>query len=281
MIAVLDHVTQFVRDRDETAARYRALGFNATPGGLHPRVGSANHLCYFGLFYVEMLSIHDMDEAINGPSAVCRNAVRFIAEGEGFGGIALETEDLAAAEAGLRAAGAEPGEVVHMERVQKDGFASVSRILYPVHPGGAVPLPIVIERNIGPAEREPMLEGRGVIAPHPLGAISVDSLAVAVADLDAAAQVLCSAFGYPAGPAYVDPVFDADCVRLAAGRGDIVLCCPRGSGPAGTRLERRGAGVFAMICRAADPAAVRARLDADADGLVAPGQLHGAMLRII
>jgi len=280
MIAVLDHVTQFVNDRDETADRYRALGFNATPGGLHPKVGSANHLCYFDLFYIEMLSIHDMDEAMNGPSAVCRNAARFIAEGEGLGGVALETEALDLAIEKLRAVGAEPGPVVDMQRVQKDGFVSVSRILYPTHPAGIAPLPIVIERNIGPAARRPMLAERQVIAPHKIGDVRIDSVAVAVKDVEAAADLYVGAFGFQRNTTYADPVLGGQCVRLGAGRGDIVLCQPAGGGPAATRLSR-GAGPFAITVKAADPQAVRARLGTDADGLLGPQGVHGAILRII
>ena len=280
MIAVLDHVTQFVNDRDETADRYRALGFNATPGGLHPKVGSANHLCYFDLFYIEMLSIHDMDEAMNGPSAVCRNAAKFIAAGEGLGGVALETENMDAAMERLREAGAEPGPVVDMQRVQKDGFVSVSRILYPVHASGVTPLPTVIERNLGPAERQPMLAERKVIAPHAIGEVGIDSVALAVQDAEAAADLYAEAFGFTPAGRYDDPVLGGQCVRLGAGRGDIVLCQPRGEGPAQTRLAR-GPGPFAITLKAAESEAVRARLGADANGLLGPEGVHGAILRII
>lgn len=280
MIAVLDHITQFVNDRDETADRYRELGFNATPGGLHPGVGSANHLCYFDLFYVEMLSIQDMDEAMNGPSAVCRNAAKFIAAGEGLGGVALETENIDAAIERLREAGAEPGPVVDMQRVQKDGFVSLSRILYPVHPSGVAPLPIVIERNAGPDERRPVLAERKVIAPHAIGDVRIDSVVLAVQDAESAANLFVDAFGFiPAGQ-YDDPVLGGQCVRLDAGRGDIVLCQPKGPGLAQTRLTR-GPGPFAITIKAAEPEAVRARLGADANGVLGPDGVHGAILRII
>jgi catechol 2,3-dioxygenase-like lactoylglutathione lyase family enzyme len=221
-----------------------------------------------------------MDEAMNGPSAVCRNAARFIAEGEGLGGVALETTDLDAAIAALRRAGAEPGPVVDMQRVQKDGFVSVSRILYPTHASGVAPLPIVIERNLGPETRRPLLVERRVIAPHAVGEVSIDSVAVAVADVEAAAALYVSAFGFEPAGRYDDPVLGGACVRLGAGRGDIVLCEPRGAGPAAARLAR-GAGPFAIAFKAADAKAVAARLGADADGVVGPAGVHGAMLRIV
>jgi catechol 2,3-dioxygenase-like lactoylglutathione lyase family enzyme len=269
MGVVLDHVTQFVRSRDHTADGYRALGFNATAGGQHPKVGSANHLCYFDLFYIEILSIHDMNEALNGPS------------GEGLGGIAFETANLAEAAERLAAAGIEPGEVVDMQRVQKDGFVSLSRIIYPTKVDSPVPLPIVIERSVGPEPRREMLLDRRVIAQHAAGELEVDSVIVAVADLPAAEAVFVAGFGLEVIDRFVDPVLDGQCVRLGAGRGDVVLCCPTGLGHVRERLDQRGPGLAALALRARDRDAVRARLDADVNGFIPPERVSGALIRII
>lgn len=281
MGVVLDHVTQFVNERDETADNYRAMGFNATPGGLHPKVGSANHLCYFDLFYIEMLSIHDMDEAMDGPSAVCRAAVRFIAAGEGLGGVAFETDDLDDVAEGMRNAGIDPGAVVDMQRVQSDGFVSLSRILYPTMAGSVVPLPIVIERNMGPAERQPLLVQRKVIAPHTAGALEIDSAALVTNDLEAAVAIFADGYGLHETGRFKDAALGGQCVRIAAGRGDLVLCLPDGPGRAQARLDARGAGLFAVTLRSEALADVRRQMGADSDGFVPSERLNGALVRII
>src|SRR4051812_81037 len=122
----IDHVTQFVYDRDRAADSLRHMGLNATPGGRHPGVGSANNLCYFGLFYIEMLSVIDPDEALRGASGVCRAAVSYLESGEGLGAFAFETDDLSLAVEHLRAAGVDVPAPVRMQRVHENGDVSLS-----------------------------------------------------------------------------------------------------------------------------------------------------------
>lgn len=280
MTIYLDHVTQFVKDRDETARAYRELGFNAMPGGIHKGFGSANNLCYFDLFYIEMLSIHDIDEALNGGSAVCRAAVEFIARGNGLGGVALEADDLAAATDRLARFGAEVGEVVDMQRVQDDGFISRSRIIYPTLAGAAVPLPIVIERNLRPDARHPMLTERGVIADHPAGQFEIDSVALTTADLEGAVRIFAEGYGLAVSDRYEDEALGGNCVRLTANRGDIVVCQPSGPGKARDRLDARGPGLFALTLRAEESEALRDRFAADADGFLPASAVSGALIRL-
>jgi len=280
MTIYLDHVTQFVKDRDETARAYRELGFNATPGGIHKGFGSANNLCYFDLFYIEMLSIHDIDEALNGGSAVCRAAVEFIAKGNGLGGVALEADDLTVAAERLARFGAEVGEVVDMQRVQDDGFVSRSRIIYPMLAGAAVPLPIVIERNLEPGARRPMLAERGVIADHPAGQFEIDSVALTTADLEGAVRIFADGYGFAVSDRYEDEALGGNCVRFAAKRGDIVICQPNGPGRARERLDTRGPGLFAITLRAEESEALRVRFATDPEGFIPVDAVSGALIRL-
>jgi len=274
----LDHVTQFVRDRDATAKAYSALGFNATPGGHHKGFGSANNLCYFDLFYIEMLSIHDRDEALNGGSAVCRAAIDFIERGNGLGGVAVEADDLDEAIKSLQSLGAEIGDIVDMQRVQDDGFISRSRIIYPTLPESPVPLPIVIERNVGPADRRNLLSERKVIASHPAGAFTIDSVALVTTDAVAAERIFVEGYGFVVKDRYSDEALGGGCVRLAANQGDVVLCQPAGDGHAMTRLAGRGPGLFAVTFRCSETVQ---SLPVDDKGFLPLAATDGALIRLI
>ena len=281
MPIVLDHVTHFVNDRNIAADNLRALGFNATPGGRHPGVGSANNLCYFGLFYIELLAVVDPEEAMNGPSGVCRAAVAYLEKGEGFGNVAFETSDIAADVAAMRSSGLDVDEPVHMQRVQPDGFVSHSLIAYPRLPEPApIPVPILIERSLGVVERERMLRSKRVIAPHPVGQVDVDYVAICTANLDLAQRLLNERFGLKAPMReYRDEVIAARCVRLQTDRGGVVLCAPDGDGLVARQLTHR-AGPFLLALKASNDGALGAKLKANSDGLVSPQRLHGTWLRI-
>lgn len=282
MTILLDHVSHWVRDRDVAADTLRGLGLNATPGGQHVGFGSANHLCYFSLFYIELLAIEDAAEALASGSGICRQAVSFLEQGEGFGNLAFETETLDADVAAMRANGLLVDDPIRMERVQPDGFVSVSRLVYPtsVTPT-AIPLPILIERSILPAQRAPMLRAKGVIAEHAAGAMQVDHVALCTRDLEAALDEL-RRFGLDgAATRYDDTALNAHCIRVQTGRGGLVLCAPFGPGAAADMLALHGSCPFLLGIIAQDRATVAARLGTDARGFLAPAMMHGALLRLL
>jgi len=88
----IDHVVIAVRDLDQAAADFRALGFTLTPRG-HHSIGSQNHLIMFGSTYIELLwapVAHPWLDYYRG-------------FGEGLAAVALSTDD---ADAAARALGA-------------------------------------------------------------------------------------------------------------------------------------------------------------------------------
>jgi catechol 2,3-dioxygenase-like lactoylglutathione lyase family enzyme len=282
MTILLDHVSHWVNDRDAAADTLRGLGLNATSGGQHIGFGSANHLCYFDLFYIEMLAIENAAEALASGSGICRQAVSFLEQGEGFGNIAFETETLDEDVAAMRAHGLQVDDPIRMERVQPDGFISVSRIVYPASATPtAIPLPILIERSIRPAERAPMLRAKGVIADHAAGVMTVDHVALCTSDLEAALDLL-RRFGLDGTVTrYEDTALNATCLRVETDRGGVVLCTPTGPGPVKDALALHGAGPFLIGIAAQDGAAAAARLGTDARGFLAPAMMHGALLRLL
>lgn len=93
----IDHVVVAVRDLDRARDTWRALGFTLSPRGFHT-LGSQNHCLMFGRDYVELL-------AVPTPHPVWQHFTDFLARGEGLAAIAWATEDAAAAQADLLAAG--------------------------------------------------------------------------------------------------------------------------------------------------------------------------------
>lgn len=60
----IDHVVYGVRDLDEAAERFRReFGLDSSPGGRHPRWGTANRIVPLGRDYVELIAVVDADAA--------------------------------------------------------------------------------------------------------------------------------------------------------------------------------------------------------------------------
>ena len=58
--ARFDHIVVAVKDLKKAMATYRTgLGFTVVPGGEHPAAGTYNALVHFGIYYVELLAVHD------------------------------------------------------------------------------------------------------------------------------------------------------------------------------------------------------------------------------
>ncbi|WP_072806193.1 VOC family protein [Rhodococcoides yunnanense] len=251
MIA-FDHVTQFVDDRHASAGTLRSAGLHAVEGGKHQGFGSANDLCHFDLFYIEMLEIIDREEAANSGSEVCRYAVDFLTGGEGLATLAFETDDLTAVRERLIEHGFTVAEPVSMQRVHDDGFVSHSKIIYPESSDLDIIAPIVIERSATADQRRDSLRSVGVVADHPLGEIAVEFIGVAVRDALASAATIGAAYGvsfdtdlrHEGTDRYADVQLDRARLRFVEPTTD--------DGAAAARLAARGPGPFCIGVKTTD-----------------------------
>ena len=97
LVPTLDHVVVNVHQRmDAAAAAYRRLGFTLTPRG-HHSLGSMNHLAIFGTDYLELIGLR--------PEGGRQD---LLAWPVGLNGLVWGSEDAAATQAALEAAGVEP-----------------------------------------------------------------------------------------------------------------------------------------------------------------------------
>ncbi|MEX2238607.1 MAG: VOC family protein [Dehalococcoidia bacterium] len=96
MITRFDHAVVAVRDLAEASARFRGLGFDVEPGGEHPGLGTHNALIRFGLDYIELIAVNDV-EAARSRGLGTGVLVDLLERGEeGLVGFALATDGIEA-----------------------------------------------------------------------------------------------------------------------------------------------------------------------------------------
>jgi hypothetical protein len=113
----LDHIVHAVRDLDAAADLYRRFGFTVGPRNRHPW-GTQNHLVQLPGFFLELLSVVEPEKL--GSDGFSENFGRFhrdfLAAQEGLSFLILESRDIAADAADLKAAGIGRSDVLTFER---------------------------------------------------------------------------------------------------------------------------------------------------------------------
>lgn len=116
----LDHIVHAVRNLDAAADLYRSLGFTVGARNKHPW-GTHNHIVQLPGFFIELLTFAEPDKlGDDGFSKLFAAYNRdFIARGQGFSLLVLESADAAADEAAFRAAQIAASPVMRFEREGK------------------------------------------------------------------------------------------------------------------------------------------------------------------
>lgn len=126
MAAGLDHIVHAVRDLDAAVALYRSLGFTVGARNKHPW-GTHNHIVQMPGFFIELVTFAEPDKfGDDGFSTLFAAFNRdFIARGQGFSLLVLETTDAAADAAFFGAAQIAASPVMRFDREGKrpDGTA--------------------------------------------------------------------------------------------------------------------------------------------------------------
>jgi catechol 2,3-dioxygenase-like lactoylglutathione lyase family enzyme len=114
----LDHVVHAVRDLDAAADMYRRLGFTVGARNAHPW-GTHNRIVQFSGFFIELLTVAEPEKIPPPePHVFSFGAFQreFLARGEGFSGLVLESGGAAQDAEGFRAAGIGAFDPFHFER---------------------------------------------------------------------------------------------------------------------------------------------------------------------
>src|SRR3989442_6145144 len=102
----VDHVVHAVRDLDAAAALYRRLGFTVGARNRHPW-GTHNHIVQLPGFFVELVTVAEPEKLGSDGFSVLFGAFNrdFLARGEGFSLLILESGDAAGDADAFRQAG--------------------------------------------------------------------------------------------------------------------------------------------------------------------------------
>jgi catechol 2,3-dioxygenase-like lactoylglutathione lyase family enzyme len=183
MITRFDHAIIAVRDLEDAIRRYRGVGFDVRSGGRHTGRGTHNALIRFGLDYLELIAIDNIDEArAAGQTAL----VDFLAAGSGgLAGFALATHDIDSDAEHLRQAGVPALGPFAMERLRPDGKLLSWRVLVPRGEIWRRPWPFLIQWDQPDEQRLAWDATTG----HSNGAQAVAGLTVIARDFGATASL--------------------------------------------------------------------------------------------
>ncbi|MFL6574478.1 MAG: VOC family protein [Burkholderiales bacterium] len=239
----IDHVMIVVPELDRGVDTYARLGFSVQPGGEHPGIGTHNAIAFNDEDYLELIAIRDRDEyARSNPWSVrARGLVELVERGGGLRYLIVQSDDLAADVAAMRARGVDVGELAEGNRRTPSGrerrwkFAML---------GPRNPLPVFFIQHITPlAERRPAGAG------HPNGVYRTERAYIAVSDLAAAVDTYSRVLGMAKPPLERGTVIMAEMAVFQLGNSGLTLAHPYGPGACAEALSRRGPGPFQVLYR--------------------------------
>ncbi|HXA97753.1 MAG TPA: VOC family protein [Candidatus Dormibacteraeota bacterium] len=251
MLTRVDHVMICVPDLARGIDAYHRIGFNIYPGGSHTGRATHNAIAFTGEEYIELLSIRDASAVAPGSPDVA--LAEYLARGGGFRTVAVQSDDLAADVAAMRARGVQVGDVRDGGR-RTPGGQELRWKSAQLEPAGA--FPIFFIQHLTPIE-----ERRRQVAKagdHPNGALRVDRVYITVPDVAAAAQGYSRVLGVPVPKVQRGAVIKADMAVFDLGPTGLTVAQPAEPGPAAEALARRGPGPFQVLYRTSSmDAAVR------------------------
>jgi hypothetical protein len=246
MFTRIDHLMICVPDLERGAAQYRRLGFNVQPGGTHPGKGTHNAIALNDPDYLELLAIRDPAEeraAEAKAGSWGRDLTGYIKAGGGIRFVILQSDDLAADVAAMRARGVDVSDVVDGRRKQGDTeFRWKAANLGPKNP-----LPLFFIQHLTPmAERRKHTPGAG---PHANGVRFLERTYIVVHDLEASVAMYSKVLGVSEPRMYKGTVIMSQMAVFQFGPAGLTIAHPYAPGPAADALERRGPGPFQALFR--------------------------------
>lgn len=257
MLRCVDHAILAAGALDAAANDYeQLLGFAVSAGGRHPGAGTHNRLIVLDPEYVEIIA--RLPATPLGPMSP---VTPMFARAPGPIGFALGSDNIDADVAAIRARGVT---VSGPFDGRLDGATGTRRGWRTARIDsadlGIEPwrLPFLIQHDSEGSERL-----RHIAAPdgprrHPIGALRLDHVTVAMRDLDAAIRAYALAFGMEPDDIGENPLLHARTAGLPLAHGAVVLAAPLpGDSPIARSIREHGEGLFSISVAVADlPAAV-------------------------
>lgn len=266
MLTSLDHIIIGVHDLDAAAWQFAdKLGLQPSGGGIHPFGGTANRIIVIGETYLELIAAHKPDE-------VQASTLQRLTLGEGFLNCVFSSDDIEAdsqamQQRGVNVLGPLPGSLR-----SADGRERAWKRIDIERSDLAQHYPFVIQHDSVGEERRMRLAGWSTPPEHPLGAIKVKSVTLAVRDLTEASQRFAQIYGFhPSDPYSAAPQgMGAQMVSFALGQSGqtVELAAPafeeKGPNALSDHLERFGESMYRMTLLVDDLTRARHYLDARA-----------------
>lgn len=195
MLTALDHIIIGVHHLAEAAHTFQhTLGLVPSGGGIHPLGGTANRIVVIGDTYLELITV-------DRPAEAHESIRQRLAQGEGYLNFVLSSDNLIAEseaikQRGVALLGPTPGEL-RSEDGRTRGWMSA----HVEHAILAQHYPFLIQHDSTGQERRQRLAGWRTPPEHPLGAISVLKVTLAVDNLDEASRRFAHIYGLqPSAP---------------------------------------------------------------------------------
>jgi catechol 2,3-dioxygenase-like lactoylglutathione lyase family enzyme len=235
----IDHVMICVPDLARGIDAYRRIGFEVHPGGVHSSGGTENAIAFLREDYLELLSVRAgrSDEASAG-------LVAFLARGGGLRYLSVQSDDLVADVAAMRARGVDVSDPADGGRRTPGGQELRWRA---ASLGARNPLPIFFIQHLTPLiERTRQAPRAGE---HPNGVLHLERAYIAVADVATEAEMYARVLGLPVPTIVRGNVIKADMAVFEVGPTGLGVAQPAEAGPAAEALARRGPGPFQVLYR--------------------------------
>jgi catechol 2,3-dioxygenase-like lactoylglutathione lyase family enzyme len=238
----IDHVMICVPDLAKGIEAYSRLGFTVYPGGSHTGRPTHNAIAFHDEDYLEILSIRDRSAV--EPGSPDESLAAYLDQGGGFRIVSLQSDDLAADVAAMRARGVDVGDIRDGGRRTPEGQELRWRAAF-LGPRDA--LPIFFIQHLTPlAERKTQAMR---LPSHPNGVTRVERAYVAVPDVAEAAKRYARVLGLPVPKIQRGAVIKADMAVFDLGPTGLTVAQPAEPGPAAEALARRGPGPFQVLHR--------------------------------
>lgn len=154
-----------VHDLAEGTEKYRGLGFQIHPGGIHPGRGTHNAIAFFENDYLELLAVKEPKEADAG-------LLKFLEAGEGMRYFIIASDDLEADVAAMRKRSVGVTDVREASRETAEGTTLRWRF---ANLGPRNALPFFLIQHLTPVEeRRAQVPSRE----HPKGATGIERISL-------------------------------------------------------------------------------------------------------
>jgi hypothetical protein len=171
-----DHTIHLVNDLDQAVEQFRQQRLHAVRGGSHKNWGTYNALSYFGLNYIEFLSIENRELAAQTEdyNVVARDPLTLLPEHEIFTRVVIRTDNLDETAERIASNGLKLSPITPGKRLNTQGRWIEWKMATVYGDYQGLKYPFFIEWKDSDEQRLSDNKASGVLQPHTIGDITTD-----------------------------------------------------------------------------------------------------------